>query len=82
MHSVANIATLQTSLAFFLPFQKAPKLYLFSKNRWYCRASARRGLAVPALTHLSLALSLCVSLVQCTAAEVQRSVKQDIMLLF
>ncbi len=34
MHSVANLATLQTRL---FPFIKAPKPYLVSENRRYCR---------------------------------------------
>ncbi len=60
MHSVANLATLQTPLATF-PFKKSPKRYLVSENRWYCRAS-ERSCCPSTRTHLSL--SLCVSLVQ------------------
>ncbi len=37
MHSVANLATFSD----FFPFKKAPKPYLVSDNRWYCRASER-----------------------------------------
>ncbi len=39
MHSVANLATLQTPLATFFPSKKRPNLV--SENHWYCRTSAR-----------------------------------------
>ncbi len=53
MHSVANLATLQTRLATPPPPpKKVPKSYLVSENRWYCRASA---------THISRSLSLSAS---------------------
>ncbi len=48
MHSVANLATLQTPLVTFFPFKIAPKPYLVSEN--------------PSThTPLSLSLSLCAS---------------------
>ncbi len=56
MHSVANLATLQTPLATFFPFKKAPKPYSVSENRRYCRASMCTPHA-----HLSLSLSLSAS---------------------
>ncbi len=54
MHSVANLATLQTPLAIFFPFKKAPKPYFVSENHRYCRTSARS--CVTARTQLSLSL--------------------------
>ncbi len=67
MHSVANLATLQTPLVTFFPSKKRPNLV--SENHRYCRASASRGLALPARarTHTPLShppppplsLSLC-----------------------
>ncbi len=60
MHSVAKLATLQTPLAIFFPFKNAPKPYLVSENRWYCRMRS----CCPRRTHLCLALSLCISSVQ------------------
>ncbi len=57
MHSVANLATFSD----FFPFKKAPKPYLVSDNRWYCR-ERERGLAFPARAHLSRALSHSVCL--------------------
>ncbi len=48
MHSVANLATLQTPLETFFPSKKRPNLV--SVNRWYCRASAR-SCSPSALTH-------------------------------
>ncbi len=48
MHSVANLATLQTPLATFFPSKKRPNLVT---------GTATRGLALPARTHLSLSLS-------------------------
>ncbi len=58
MHSVANLATLQTPLANFFPSKKHPNLV--SENRQY--ASRAQGLALPARAHtsLSLSLSLCI----------------------
>ncbi len=63
MHSVANLATLQTPLATFFPSKKRPNLV--SENHWDCRASAR-SCSPSARTHLSLSLSLslCVCSVQ------------------
>ncbi len=55
MHSVANLATLQTPLATFFPSKKHPNLV--SENHRYCRASAR-SCSPSARTHLSLSLSL------------------------
>ncbi len=49
MHRVANLAT-------FFPSKKAPKPYLVSENRWYCRASARSCFP-SARIHLSLCAS-------------------------
>ncbi len=51
MHSVANLATLQTPLATFFPSKKHPNLVT---------GTAARGLALPARAHTSLSLSLCV----------------------
>ncbi len=59
MHSVANLATLQTPLATFSPSKKCPNLV--SENHWDCRASAR-SCSLSARTHLSLSLSLSLSL--------------------
>ncbi len=61
MHSVANLATLQTPLATFFPSKKRPNLV--SENQRYCRASAR-SCSPSASTHLSLSLSVCVCSVQ------------------
>ncbi len=59
MHSVANLATLQTPFAIFPP-KKVPKPYLVSENRRYCCTSTRS--CFPSTrTHLSLSLSLCLS---------------------
>ncbi len=49
----------------FFPFKKAPKSYLVSENRWYCRTSARSCFPSARAhththTHISLSLSLCV----------------------
>ncbi len=66
MHIVANLATLQTPLATFIPFKKEPKPYLVSENRRYWRVSAR-SCSTSASTHLSLSLSLCVCLVSLPA---------------
>ncbi len=55
MHSVANLATLQTPLATFFPSKKRPNLV--SENHWYC-ASAR---SCSPSTRKHLSLSLCVS---------------------
>ncbi len=57
MHSVANLATLQTPLATFFPSKKRPNLV--SENRR--TVAPAQGLALPARTHLSLSLSLCLS---------------------
>ncbi len=54
MHSVANLATLQTPLANFFPSKKCPNLV--SENHRYC-ASAR-SCSPSTRTHLSLSLSL------------------------
>ncbi len=56
MHSVANLATLQTPLATFFPSKKHPNLV--SENLRYCRA---RSCSPSARAHLSLSLSLCAS---------------------
>ncbi len=52
-----NLATLQTPLATFFPFKKAPKPYLVSENCQYCRPSARSCFP-SARTHTPLSLSL------------------------
>ncbi len=57
MHSVANLATLQTPLATFFPLKKAPKPYLVSENHRYCRTSMRSCFP-STCTHLSLSLRL------------------------
>ncbi len=62
MHSVANLATLQTPLAIFSPSKKRPDLV--SETRHTARA---RGPALPARAHTSLSLSLCVCLVSLPA---------------
>ncbi len=51
MHSVANLATLQTPLATFFPSKKAPK-----PSHRYCRARS----CSPSAAHTPLSLSLCV----------------------
>ncbi len=62
MHSVANLATLQTPLATFFPSKKHPNLV--SENR---RTVARaHGLALPACAQTSLSLSLSLRLL-CSA---------------
>ncbi len=58
MHSVANLATLQTPLAIFFPSKKHPNLV--SENHRYC-ASAR-SCSPSTLTHLSISLSLSLHL--------------------
>ncbi len=57
MHSVANLATLQTPLAtfFYLKKKKAPKHYLVSENHRYSRT---RSCFPSMCTHLSLTLRL------------------------
>ncbi len=51
MHSVANLATLQTPLATFFPSKKHPNIV--SENHRYCRARSCSSSA-----HLSLSFSL------------------------
>ncbi len=58
MHSVANLATVQTALATFFPFKKAPKPYLVSENCQYC--PARSCFPFLTRTHLSPSLSVCL----------------------
>ncbi len=58
MHSVANLATVQTPLATFFPFKKPSKPNLVSENRRYGRA---RSCSPSARTHLSLSLPLSLS---------------------
>ncbi len=55
-----NLATLQTPLATYFPFKKAPKPFLVSENCQYCCASARSCFP-SARTPLSLSLSLSLS---------------------
>ncbi len=62
MHSVANLATLQTPLETFFPSKKHPNLV--SEN--HGTAAQARGLALPARTHTSLSLSVGVRLL-CSA---------------
>ncbi len=50
MHSVANLGTLQTTLATFFPSKKRPNLV--SENHLYCRASARSEKGLAADMHL------------------------------
>ncbi len=70
MHSVANLVTLQTPLVTLFPSKKAPKPYLVSDNRWYCRASS----CFPsARTHTHLSLSLCVCSVSVLRAHTHTS---------
>ncbi len=71
MHSVANLATLQTRLAILFPSKKRPNLV--SETCQYC-ASAR-SCAPSTHTPLSLSLSLCVCSVQ-RAAERSRALIQ------
>ncbi len=59
IHSVANLATLQTPLATFFPSKNHPNLV--SENYRYCRASAR-SCSPSARTHTPLSLSLSLSL--------------------
>ncbi len=83
MHSVANLATLQTPLARPLfPFKKAPKPYFVSENRRYCRASARYC-CPSARAHTSNSLSLRLhSFCSASGEEEQRfQLNTDIMLL-
>ncbi len=54
MHSVANLATLQTPLAIFFPPKKRPNL--ISENHRYCVSA--RSCSPSARTHLSVSLSL------------------------
>ncbi len=61
MDSVANLGTLQTTLATFFPSKKRPNLV--SENHLYCRASAR-SCSPSARAHTSLSRSLCVCSVQ------------------
>ncbi len=76
MHSVANLETSQTLLATFFPSKKRPNLILFLRI-----AGTVRGLALPACTHLSLSLSLCL-LCSARGREEQRfQLNTDIMLL-
>ncbi len=70
MHSVANLATLQTPLVTFFPSKKRPNLV--SENSRYCHASAR-SCSTSARTHLSLSLSLSAS-AQFLFSERQRGV--------
>ncbi len=61
MHSVANLATLQTPLATFFSFKKASKPYLVSENRPVLLPEHEVLLSQGAHTHLSLSLlALCV----------------------
>ncbi len=73
MHSVANLATLQTPLATFFPSKKRPNLV--SENHRYCRA---RSCSPSARTHLSLSLflSLCIC-----SVSLQRSAERSSTLI-
>ncbi len=76
------LPTLQTPLATFFPSKKAPKLYLISENRWYCRASVRSCFPSKR-THISLSLCVCSVSVQGTAEKSSTLIQlnTDIMLL-
>ncbi len=63
MHSVSNLATLQTPLATFFPSKK--RTNLVSETLWYSRANAR-SCSPSTRTRLSLSLSVCVCSVQRT----------------
>ncbi len=92
MHSVANLATLQTPLATFFPSKKRPNLV--SENHRYC-ARARGSCSPSTRTHslslsplsplISLSLSLCVCSVSVQRAAERSSaliqLNTDIMLL-
>ncbi len=67
MHSVANLATLQTPLETFFSLKKAPKPYLISENLRYCCTRARSCFP-STCTHLSLFLSpsFCLVCIQRT----------------
>ncbi len=67
MDSVANLAALQTPLAAFFRFKKAPKPYLVFENRGYCRTSARSCFP-SAHTHTSLSLFLSLHLLSFCSA--------------
>ncbi len=91
MHSVANLATLQTPLVTFFPSKKHPNLVY--ENHRYCCASAR-SCSPSARTHLSLSasaqflsqrahtpLSLCVCSVSLQRAHTPLSLSLSLRLL-
>ncbi len=57
MHSVANLATLQTHLATFFPSNKVSKPYLVSENRPVLPPERMVLLSQRSHTHLSLSVS-------------------------
>ncbi len=75
MHSVANLATLQTPLAIFSP-KKAPKPYLVSENRPVLPPEREVLLSQRAHTHLSLSLALYVC-----SVSVQRTAEKSSALI-
>ncbi len=79
MHSVANLATLQTPLVTFFPLKKVAKPYLVSGNHRYCRASARS--CFPARAHTSLSLSLFICLLSFCSARTHTSLSRSVCLL-
>ncbi len=58
MHSVANLAALQTPLATFFPSKKCPNHFI-SENRRYCCMSAK-SCCPSARTQFSLSLWVCI----------------------
>ncbi len=77
MHSVANLATVQTALATFFPFKKAPKPYLVSENCQYCPARS----CFPFLTRTHLSPSLCSVSVQRMHTHLSLSISLSLHLL-
>ncbi len=78
MHSVANLATLQTPLATFFSSKKCPNLKFLKLAG---TAARMRGLAFPARAHLSL--SLCVHLLSSVSGGEEQcfQLNTDIILL-
>ncbi len=68
MHSVANLATLQTPLKIFFPFKKAPKPYVVSPA-----LPREHEVLLSQRTHTSLSLSLSLSVrLLCSACDGRR----------
>ncbi len=68
MHSVANLATLQTPLATFFPSKKRPNQVSETAGT----AARTQDLALPARAHTPLSLSLSLSLLSARQREEQR----------